>query len=585
MREKKELGINITRIAVGMSIVSLLLSLVLTTLLTAARYQLQTTDPLNSPALSGLLEQLKNDGGNETVKKQIREMDLLARKAFFGTQEHIRTGVNLLLLSLVVLLVSLNLIVILNPRPPHPEACAGINNPFTSSIIARRCMIGGILMLFAAIAYLSFTTPSNLTEKMLQPKSGEPETSQSNPGYPNPFTAQHKEDTAPTREELAANWPYFRGLDGNAITTRTKPPTVWDGKTGKNILWKVRVAKPGLNSPIVWNETVFLSGGDAKERRIFAFNRKDGSVLWQRDVCGIRGSPATPPEVSADTGYAAATMATDGQRVFAVFATGDIIAFTVKGENCWGINLGVPGNHYGHSSSLIMHKDILVVQFDHSEESRLIGIQSATGKILYDTDRNAEISWASPLLVHASGKTAIVLVDSKKVAAYDASNGKELWNVECMGGEVASSPAYANGVVYVAADGGCAAAIEMSTGKVKWKTDELDLPDVASPLAVGKHIYLATSTGLLIAVDTVSGKKVWEQECTVGFYSSPVLVGENIYVTDMTGTTIIFKPGDTYTEISRAKLGAPVVSTPAFVDERIYVRGGDHLYCIGTKDE
>jgi outer membrane protein assembly factor BamB len=83
-------------------------------------------------------------------------------------------------------------------------------------------------------------------------------------------------------------------------------------------------------------------------------------------VTGIQGSPSTMPRVTDDTGLAAPTMAVDGNRVYAIFATGDVIAFNLQGNKVWGRNLGVPNNHYGHASSLMVWGNKLIVQYDTS---------------------------------------------------------------------------------------------------------------------------------------------------------------------------------------------------------------------------
>ena len=45
-----------------------------------------------------------------------------------------------------------------------------------------------------------------------------------------------------------------------------------------------------------------------------------------------RKARAKPPKVNDETGYAASTAATDGRRVFAVFANGDLAAFDFDGN-------------------------------------------------------------------------------------------------------------------------------------------------------------------------------------------------------------------------------------------------------------
>ena len=55
---------------------------------------------------------------------------------------------------------------------------------------------------------------------------------------------------------------------------------------------------------------------------------------------------------------------TDGRRVYAIFANGDLVAVDFDGQQVWLKNLGQPKNPYGHASSLAMYQSLLLVLFD-----------------------------------------------------------------------------------------------------------------------------------------------------------------------------------------------------------------------------
>jgi outer membrane protein assembly factor BamB len=50
---------------------------------------------------------------------------------------------------------------------------------------------------------------------------------------------------------------------------------------------------------------------------------------------------------------------------------------------------------------------------------------------------------------------------------------------------------------------------------------------------------------------------------------------------DNDGVMRIYEFGKEMKLISENKLGEPAGTTPAFADGRIYIRGEEHLYCIG----
>ncbi len=299
----------------------------------------------------------------------------------------------------------------------------------------------------------------------------------------------------------------------------------------------------------------------------------------------IPGSPGGRPDVSEDTGYAAPTMTTDGQRVYAIFATGDLACFDFDGNRIWAKNIGMPDNHYGHSSSLITYQDLLLIQFDQNTGGYLIALRSSTGDLVYDKSRDVEISWASPIVVNTGSRTEIILNSNPFVVSYDPRTGQELWRVKCMQGEIAPSPAYADGMVYVVNDYARLAAIKLQdTPVVAWEYID-DLSEVSSPLVTKNLVIMAASYGSVTCFDSKTGERYWIHDFDEGFYSSPILVGESVYLIDMLGIMYVFKADKKFQLISRSELGENAVTIPAFMHNRIYIRGEKHLFCIGNELE
>jgi outer membrane protein assembly factor BamB len=66
-----------------------------------------------------------------------------------------------------------------------------------------------------------------------------------------------------------------------------------------------------------------------------------------------------------------------------------------------------------------------------------------------------------------------------------------------------------------------------------------------------------------------------------GFYSSPMVADGKVFAMDMSGLMHIYRLGREMKKIGSPPLGETCVSTPAFADGRIYLRGDNYLYCIG----
>jgi outer membrane protein assembly factor BamB len=354
----------------------------------------------------------------------------------------------------------------------------------------------------------------------------------------------------------------------------------------------VPVPRPGFSSPVVWDGRIYLTGADREvPAEVYCFDAGTGTLLWRHAATDIAASPQELPDVTEDTGYAAPTPATDGERVCALFATGDLVCLAPDGERLWARNLGVPDNHYGHASSLLLDRGTLLVQYDHFGGSRLLGIDPQTGETRFQTARpDVQISWASPLLARAEGRRTLVLAAAPLVAGYDPATGAELWRAEVLSGEVGPSPAYAAGRVFVANQYAQAAAIrlggrgDVSETHVLW-TGMDHLPDVASPVATAEHLFLATSAGILACLDAATGEVRWTHETEKGFWASPILAGDRLYALDRGGRMHIALAAGTFTPIATPSLAAETVCTPAFLEGRIYVRTTEELICIGDGDE
>jgi outer membrane protein assembly factor BamB len=274
-------------------------------------------------------------------------------------------------------------------------------------------------------------------------------------------------------------------------------------------------------------------------------------------------------------------MAVDGRRVYAIFATGDVIAFDLDGNRVWGRNLGVPNNHYGHSSSLQVWENKLIVQYDSNTKGRMLALNTATGETLWDVDRPVHISWSSPILVEVNGKIQIVTTADPYIMGQDLETGAEIWKVEALMGEVGPSAAYADGLVFGTNEYARTVAVKPEPGtSFVWEDDEY-MSEASSPVAYQGLLFLSTTYGVLVCYDAKNGEKIWEKEFNDGFYSSPMVADGKIYITDLGGTTHILRADRTGALVGEPVMGEDGFALPAFAEGAIYLRGEEHLFCIG----
>lgn len=598
--DKIKLAQNIAVIAgIFCSVVALLLLLNF--------WQISKADPIESKALEVLVQRLKEDPNNDGLKAEIRSYDLLARKAYFNSQWQIQTGAVLLLFGAVILAFALRTYYSAKAKIEAPEKV--VENEIASRILAQKgiIIVGAVIFMlafaasFASVNYLDkFNIDSAVAENEPQPAeegiqvidvgaakadSIQPVTTVDSAVSIISATDSAKTETAPAvvtlnAQNIKSNHNSFRGPFGQGVSYHKNIPVKWDGAAGTNIAWKVAIPKHGFNSPVIWGDKIFISGADSQSREVYCFDRATGKLLWAGKADNIQGSPANPPKVTADTGLSAPTLATDGNNVYAIFATGDVIAFDMNGNRVWARNLGVPDNHYGHSSSLIVWDGKLFVQYDTNRGGKVMALKTDTGETAWEKTRSSKISWASPILANVGGKYQLILTADPIVAGYDIKTGEELWQVKCMMGEVGPSVGFADGIVVAANEYAKMVSIDVNTKAILWEADEY-LPEASSPLAYNGLVVVATSYGVLACYDLKTGEKYWEDDCGKTLYSSPVYADGKIFMMDNDGVMRVYEFGKEMKKIAENKLGEHAGTTPAFANGKIYIRGDKNLYCIG----
>lgn len=596
----------------NIAILSAIFIVTLSIMLVTNYFQIKDVTPLQTEVVESL-KQL-NDSGVDVpgLQDQIRQLDLLARKAYFVRMDHLEAGLYILLGMFLVFILSLRYYFKDLKEIPAMEI-----DPVDDWLIktnARRYVLGGASALAVVAVVFSLLsmpglkktegqeaeTESELTAEATESASSssdessasvetnevtEGETLAAAPEAETPAAPNEKEEAAPETVQAPANnvsYQGFRGNNSNGYSTAKNVPTKWNLADGSNILWKQPVPKSGHNSPVIVGNNVFFSGADDQARELYCYDLNTGEKRWTVSASGIPGSPKTMPMTSHGTGLAASTVVADGGHVCAIFATGDMICADTNGKLLWSKNVGVPDNHYGYASSLLLFRDMVIVQYDNQANPRVFALDLATGAEKWSKSRPEKITWSSPIIATVNNQPQLVLMGNPAITAYNPMNGEQLWRVECLTGEVGSSPCSANGVVFGASEYSKLIAINGADGSVLWESTDY-LPEVSSPVATKDNLYLATSYGVVAAFDAKTGELRKEHDLGVEFYSSPVIVGGKMYLFSNSGKMHIFSADNEFQLLDSFETGETTMSTPAFTDGKIVVRTESSIYCVAAK--
>ena len=426
--------------------------------------------------------------------------------------------------------------------------------------------------------------------------------------------------TAHTAAAAPPHWAQWRGPDGQGIAGDPGVPLEWSPT--KNVLWKTAIPGRGYSSPVVWGDRIFLTtaiegdvvpgakgvkhvmegqefahpdgvGADRQHTfKVVALDATSGRILWEKTAW-----EGTPYDTRHRRGsFAAPTPVSDGTLVYAYFGAEGLYTYDFQGNLKWSWKTGgIASFGVGVGTSPVLYQGILIVQCDedNGEKSFIVGLERKTGKEVWRTPRNVEVSWATPILVKSGDKLELVTAGSQAIIGYDPATGRELWRMKGLASNAVPSPVAGDGIVVLSSGYPTKIAVAVRPGgsgdvtetdRVLWKYDK-GTAYVPSPILVDGLVYLVTDKGLISCLDAKTGKVHYEggrPPAGASYMASPVAVAGHLLLSSMDGDTVVLKAGTTHEIVRSNPLGEPIAASPAIVGGRLYIRGEHHLFAIGA---
>jgi outer membrane protein assembly factor BamB len=422
-----------------------------------------------------------------------------------------------------------------------------------------------------------------------------------------------------TTVTAADNWPHWRGPNADGSAPKADPPVKWDAKT--NIAWKVELPGRGSATPIVWGDRVFVLTAIKTDRVakpeempkpdprfdvktdppknfyqfvVLCFDRTSGRKVWEKTAAEM-----VPHEGHHEThSYAAGSPTTDGKFLYVSFGSFGTYCYDFDGNLKWSrTDLGRMHTRLGWGEAVtpVVSGDSLLLNFDQEADSRLICLDTASGKTKWETKRDEKTTWSTPLVVDHGGKMQVVTNGTARVRSYTLDSGELLW--QCAGMTVNPIPSpvrYGDSVICVSGYRGSAAvSVPLSSkgdlgekGQVNWRYGA-GTPYVPSPVLVGDLLYFTQmNDSVLTVLNAKTGKVVIDKERlpqVKSFYASPIAAAGRVYFVDQTGTTVVIKSGESLDVLSVNKLDDRIDASPVAVGKQLFLRGKKYLYCIEAK--
>ncbi|MBM4025118.1 MAG: serine/threonine protein kinase, partial [Planctomycetes bacterium] len=368
-------------------------------------------------------------------------------------------------------------------------------------------------------------------------------------------------------------------------------PTNWDPA---GALWKTALPGQGHASAIVWGDRVCTVTAlpATQERVLLCLDRTNGKILWQKTV--VQGPL---PALHKENSHASGTPATDGERVYVTFRVGDEIVVAAHaladGRPLWLVRPGTHAGEWGFSNEPVLYKDKVILDGDSKGDSFLIALSRTDGKTLWRLARTRKgISYSAPLIREMAGRRQMIQCGDRCVTSFDPDTGEELWRVDGPSEEFVATPVYSEKAQLVFISSSWPRQVllalrpdgrgDVTNTHVAWR-DTRGAPYVPSLIVAGDFLLSVNNAGVAFCYEAATGKVLW-QEKLGKHHASPVLVQGLVFFINDDGVINVIKPGPQFERVARYELGESCYASPAISDGQVFLRGFQHLFCLGRRN-
>jgi outer membrane protein assembly factor BamB len=444
----------------------------------------------------------------------------------------------------------------------------------------------------------------------------------------------------PVAHSADARWPQFRGPNGNGVAEESGVPIEFGPQ--KNVLWKTPVPE-GHSSPVIWSDRIFLTAFDEGRLETICLDRITGGILWRR-TAGERkklrkghptnsrasSTPATDgkrvfvyfgpiglvaydfdgnekwrmpvPAVKQPWGVGTSPIVA-GARVL-LNIDYDIGSFLVAVDAATGKTIWKAERaefRRGWSTPLVLPDDNQVVV---AGSLRLVAYDLISGHEVWTVKGLPYQVSPSPVLADdmlyfaAWDAGGFGLTFDAVLASYDKDKDEKITFQEHNFGYdhpkfdrdkdgFVTRPEFDGFIQFMKQSRPALLAIRpggegnVTDTHVKWESSA-SLPHIPSVLAYRDLIYTVRNGGIVTCYDAKTGRQHYRSRIPApgNHYASPTANDGKIYFASQKGAVVVVKAGPTMEVLAINKIAEPVFASPAFVDRKIYLRTGKHLYAF-----
>jgi outer membrane protein assembly factor BamB len=274
----------------------------------------------------------------------------------------------------------------------------------------------------------------------------------------------------------------------------------------------------------------------------YAIDAATGEVLWRRRIPGALDATGGPSVWKGIVYFSALDHTLRAYRA----PTGKLL---------WEFN---------PADGTAVVSDGTLYAFDNS--GAVYALDPRTGEEIWRAFTGAPIYAVSAAV--AGGLVYIGSANDHKVHAFDAATGEEVWST-ATGGQISSSPAVADGVLYIGSQDHNLYAMDALTGDIVWTATTGSNVD-SSPVVAYGVVYVGSADGNVYAFDADTGDPIWVASTgDVIAQASAAVANRVLYIGSGDENIYAFDAGTGETLWTWATGG--IVNTPAVADGVVYV--------------
>ena len=402
-----------------------------------------------------------------------------------------------------------------------------------------------------------------------------------------------------------AQWPQFRGADGNGVSTNTGLPLTWSET--QNVRWKTAIHGRAWSSPVVLGKQVWLTTATPDGKQLFAvaIDKDSGKIIYDLKLFDV----PNPQFAHAFNTYASPTPVIEEGRVYVTFGSPGTAALdTATGEVVW-TRRDLECNHFrGAGSSPILFRNLLLMHFDGSDRQYVVALDKRTGKTVWQTNRSIDFqdvlpdgkikadgdfrkAFGTPQIVMNGDRPVLVSIGSQATYGYDPLTGRELWKIVERGNFSGSTrPVAGHGLVFYPTgfNTGQIFAIrpdgrgDVTDTHVAWKAAR-GAPNKPSLLLLGDLLFMVNDGGIVTCLEARTGTEVWHGRLTDSYSASPVSADGRVYFFSEDGKTTVIEAGRAFKILAENSLDDGFMASPAIDGKAFYLRTRSHLYRIESR--